>query len=259
MGALPTGSLAADAEPPQGGVVGYVTDLVERLGGPGAGLAVALENLFPPIPSEVILPLAGFVAGQGRMSVVGAIFWTTLGSLLGALALYGIGATLGRDRMRAVVSRLPLVKLSDVDRTEAWFVRHGVKAVFFGRMIPIFRSLISIPAGVERMPLAIFALYTTLGSLIWNTTFVLAGYLLGDNWHLVEGYVGTLQNIVIVVCVAAVGWFVISRLRRARRTAREPEQPTGPGTAGTMIGPDPSGRGTLYRSGGWGDDHGGAR
>nr|WP_241563682.1 DedA family protein [Micromonospora costi] len=259
MGNLPTGSLAADAEPPQGGVVGYVTDLVERLGGPGAGLAVALENLFPPIPSEVILPLAGFVAGQGRMSVVGAIFWTTLGSLLGALALYGIGATLGRDRMRAVVSRLPLVKLSDVDRTEAWFVRHGVKAVFFGRMIPIFRSLISIPAGVERMPLGIFALYTTLGSLIWNTTFVLAGYLLGDNWHLVEGYVGTLQNVVIVVCVAAVGWFVISRLRRARRAAGGAEQPTGPGETGTMVGPDPSGRGTLYRSGGWGDDHGGAR
>ncbi|MGK5739901.1 DedA family protein [Micromonospora sp. URMC 103] len=256
---LATGNLAADAEPPQDGVVGYVTDLVERLGGPGAGLAVALENLFPPIPSEVILPLAGFVAGQGRMSVVAAIFWTTLGSLLGALALYGIGATLGRDRMRAVVARLPLVKLSDVDRTEAWFARHGVKAVFFGRMIPIFRSLISIPAGVERMPIGVFALYTTLGSLIWNTTFVLAGYLLGDNWHLVEGYVGVLQNVVIVVCAAAVGWFVVSRIRRARRAAREPEPATPSIPTGTMLGPDPSGRGTLYRSGGRGDDHGGAR
>ncbi|MEH1028153.1 DedA family protein [Micromonospora profundi] len=249
---LATGTPAAAAEPPQDGIVGYVTDLVERLGGPGAGLAVALENLFPPIPSEIILPLAGFVAAQGRMSLAGAIFWTTLGSVVGALALYYIGASLGRDRTRAIVQRLPLVKLSDVDRTEAWFLRHGVKAVFFGRMIPIFRSLISIPAGVERMPVRIFLLYTTLGSLIWNSTFVLAGYLLGDNWHLVEGYVGILQNVVIVVCVAGVAWFVGSRVLRARRAARNPEPvvevtpdpvPPTPGV------PDPSGRGTLYRSG----------
>ncbi|WP_435824824.1 DedA family protein [Micromonospora zamorensis] len=218
-----TGTPTAAAEPPQDGMVGYVSDLVERLGGPGAGLAVALENLFPPIPSEVILPLAGFVAAQGRISLIGAIFWTTLGSVVGALALYLIGASLGRDRMRAIVARLPLVKLTDVDRTEAWFLRHGVKAVFFGRMIPIFRSLISIPAGVERMPVATFLLYTTLGSLIWNTTFVLAGYLLGDNWHLVEGYVGVLQNVVIVACVAGLAWFVGSRVLRARRAARNPE------------------------------------
>ncbi|MEV5695475.1 DedA family protein [Micromonospora globbae] len=253
---LAAGNLSADAEPPQDGLVGYVTDLVERLGGPGAGLAVALENLFPPIPSEVILPLAGFVAGQGRMSVLGAIFWTTLGSLLGALALYAIGAALGRDRIRAVAARLPLVKLSDVDRTEAWFIRHGVKAVFFGRMIPIFRSLISIPAGVERMPVGVFALYTTLGSLIWNSTFVFAGYLLGDNWHLVEGYVGVLQNVVILVCAAAVVWFVVTRVRRPRRGGRDPEPAAAP-TLGAGV-PDPSGRGTLYRSGGWGDDGRGA-
>ncbi|WP_433538531.1 DedA family protein [Micromonospora sp. CA-249363] len=253
---LATGTPAAAAEPPEGGVVGYVSDLVERLGGPGAGLAVALENLFPPIPSEVILPLAGFVAAQGRISLVGAIFWTTLGSVLGALALYLIGASLGRERMRAIVARLPLVKLSDVDRTEAWFLRHGVKAVFFGRMIPIFRSLISIPAGVERMPVRIFLLYTTLGSLIWNTTFVLAGYLLGDNWHLVEGYVGTLQNVVIVACVAGVAWFVGSRVLKARRSARNPGSDSevsrhGASAAGT---PDPDGRGTLYRGASWASD-----
>jgi membrane protein DedA with SNARE-associated domain len=237
------------AAPPEDGLVGHVTDLVERLGGPGAGLAVALENLFPPIPSEVILPLAGFVAGQGRMSVASAIFWTTLGSLLGALALYQIGAVLGRDRIRAVAARLPLVKLSDVDRTEAWFLRHGVKAVFFGRMIPIFRSLISVPAGVERMPLGTFAVYTTLGSLIWNSAFVLAGYLLGENWHLVEGYVGVLQNMVILGCLVAVGWFMGSRLVRARRggaSAAEPVPSAEP--APLRVAPDPGGRGTIYRS-----------
>ncbi|RGC69144.1 Inner membrane protein YghB [Micromonospora sp. MW-13] len=265
-------TVAAGPEPGSDGPVGFVTGLVERLGGPGAGLAVALENLFPPIPSEVILPLAGFVASQGRMSLVGAIGWTTLGSVVGALALYAIGAMLGRDRMRAIVARLPLVKLDDVDRTEAWFLRHGVKAVFFGRMIPVFRSLISIPAGVERMPVPTFLLYTTLGSLIWNTIFVMAGYLLGENWHVVEGYVGTFQNVVIVVCAAALGWFVVTRVRRARAARRAVDAPVAPPSppsplspvdavrasdaeASPSAGPEFGGareyRGTIYRSGSW--------
>ncbi|SNY57347.1 DedA family protein [Paractinoplanes atraurantiacus] len=192
----------------------FVTDLVERFGGPGAGLAVALENLFPPIPSEVILPLAGFIAGQGRMNVAAAIAWTTLGSVIGAVALYYIGAALGRDRVRAIAARLPLVKVEDLDRTEAWFGRHGTKAVFFGRMIPIFRSLVSVPAGVERMRLRTFLLCTTLGSLIWNATFVLAGYALGANWTAIESYVGTFQNVVIAACALLVAYFVGNRLLR---------------------------------------------
>lgn len=211
------GVLAGHPDPSEGGLVGLVTDLVERLGGPGAGLAVALENLFPPIPSEVILPLAGFAAGQGKMNLFAAIAWTTLGSVVGAVALYYVGVVLGRDRVRAIAGRLPLVKLSDVDRTEAWFARHGAKAVFLGRMIPIFRSLISIPAGVERMRIGTFLLYTTLGSLIWNTIFVMAGYVLGENWHAVESYVGTFQNLVIAAGALAVGYFVVTRLVRTRR------------------------------------------
>ncbi|GAA0430110.1 hypothetical protein Aca07nite_38750 [Actinoplanes capillaceus] len=191
--------------------------LVETLGAPGAGLAVALENLFPPIPSEVILPLAGFAAGQGRMSLLAAILWTTLGSVAGALTLYGVGALFGRDRLRAIVVRLPLMKVEDFDRTEAWFARHGAKAVFLGRMIPIFRSLISVPAGVERMPVGRFLLYTTAGSAIWNVVFVLAGYQLGENWHRVEQYAGLLQKAVIVVCAIAAAIFVALRLRRIRR------------------------------------------
>src|SRR5690606_31167872 len=117
----------------------------------GAGLAIALENLFPPLPSEVILPLAGFAAAQGTLGLIEVLIWTTAGSVAGALALYGIGAWLGRRRMYAIAERMPLIKVADVERTEAWFGRHGSKAVFFGRMIPIFRSLISIPAGIERM------------------------------------------------------------------------------------------------------------
>jgi membrane protein DedA with SNARE-associated domain len=219
------------AEPSEGGLTGLVTDLVERLGGPGAGLAVALENLFPPIPSEVILPLAGFAAAQGRMSLVAAIAWTTLGSVAGAVALYYAGVVLGRDRMRAIAARLPLVKLSDVDRTEVWFARHGPKAVLVGRMIPIFRSLISIPAGMERMRIGTFLLYTAVGSLLWNTIFVLAGYVLGENWHTVETYAGAFQNLVIAGCALAVGCFVVIRLRTRRRPGQR-----GAGGRGTVYG-----------------------
>ncbi|GAA3752552.1 DedA family protein [Plantactinospora mayteni] len=212
-----TAPLAAEPTP-LGGIAEWATDLMDTLGAPGAGLAVALENLFPPLPSEIILPLAGFAASRGEMSLWSAIFWTTLGSVVGALALYYIGALLGRERTRAIAARLPLVKLADVDRTEAWFVRHGVKTVFFGRMIPIFRSLISIPAGIERMRLGTFLLCTALGSLIWNTVFVLAGYLLGENWHRVEEYAGVFQKVVIVAVVVVVGWFVLSRLARRNRS-----------------------------------------
>ena len=198
------------------GVAGWAVDIMERLGGPGAGLVIALENLFPPLPSEVILPLAGFTASQGTFTLQGAILWTTLGSFVGALALYSLGAALGRERFRAIWGRLPLVNMEDLDRTEAWFDRHGRKAVFFGRMIPIFRSLISIPAGIERMALPVFLALTLAGSLIWNTIFVLAGYQLGENWHLVEGYAGILQKVVIVVVALAVGWFVVQRVRALR-------------------------------------------
>jgi membrane protein DedA with SNARE-associated domain len=196
------------------GIVAWVVGLMEALGAPGAGLAVALENLFPPIPSEVILPLAGFTASRGEMSLVAAIAWTTLGSVAGAVALYLVGALLGRDRTRAIAARLPLVKISDVDRSEAWFARHGVKAVFFGRMVPLFRSFISIPAGIERMSLTTFLAFTALGSLIWNVVFVLAGYQLGENWRAVLDYVGVYQKVVLAAAVLAVAAFVASRLRR---------------------------------------------
>jgi membrane protein DedA with SNARE-associated domain len=212
--------LAAETPSAQGGIAGLVTDLVDRLGGPGAGLAVALENLFPPIPSEVILPLAGFAASRGELSLAGAVIWTTIGSVVGAVALYYLGALLGRDRLRAIAARLPLIKLTDVDRTEAWFARHGVKAVFFGRMIPIFRSLISIPAGLERMRIGTFLLFTTLGSLIWNSIFIVAGYGLGENWTKIQGWVGAYQNVVIVICALIAGWFVINRTLRARRSRK---------------------------------------
>ncbi|MEU2564922.1 DedA family protein [Streptomyces longispororuber] len=190
---------------------------MDSLGAAGAGAAVALENLFPPLPSEVILPLAGFAASQGKFSLLAALLWTTAGSVVGALALYAIGALLGRDRTIAIAARLPLVKTSDIEKTEAWFTRHGTKAVFFGRMVPIFRSMISIPAGIERMPLPVFLGLTTAGSFIWNGVFVLVGHALGSRWHEVTDLVGLYSKAVLIVVALVVLVFVVVRIRTAGR------------------------------------------
>ncbi|MBD8022467.1 DedA family protein [Microbacterium gallinarum] len=208
----------------------WCVSLMDVIGPAGAGVAIALENLFPPLPSEVVLPLAGLAASTGSFSLFEALGWTTGGSIVGALLLYGLGAWLGVDRLRRIAGRVPLLHPEDIDRTVGWFQRHGGKAVFFGRMIPIFRSLISIPAGVTRMPLWRFGLLTAAGSLIWNTIFVLSGYLLGESWHVVEQYVDILQYVVIAVVALAGAWFVFVRTRavveasRERRTAAQHEE-----------------------------------
>ncbi|ALM41937.1 hypothetical protein SSHG_01401 [Streptomyces albidoflavus] len=199
----------SDSSAPQ-----WITGLMESLGAPGAGIAIALENLFPPIPSEVILPLAGFTAATGQMNLVAVLIWTTIGSVVGAVALYWVGALLGRDRTVAIAAKIPLLKVADIEKTEAWFNKHGTKAVFFGRMLPIFRSLISVPAGIERMPLPIFLGLTTLGSAIWNTLFVMAGYLLGDNWETVTEYVSVYSKVVLAVAALAVLIFLGVRVFR---------------------------------------------
>lgn len=191
----------------------WTVSLMDVIGAPGAGLAIALENLFPPLPSEIILPMAGLAASRGSFTLFEAIAWTTAGSVVGALLLYGLGALLGLYRLRAIVDKMPLVHVEDVDKTVAWFERHGGKAVFFGRMIPIFRSLISIPAGVVRMPMWRFFLLSLAGSLIWNTVFVLCGFFLGEAWPVVEQYVDILQYVVIAVVAIAVVWFLIVRVR----------------------------------------------
>jgi membrane protein DedA with SNARE-associated domain len=213
-------SLAQATQTPTEGLAGWAIDLMEKLGAPGAGLAVALENLFPPLPSEVILPLAGFAASRGDLGLVSAILFTTLGSVVGALILYLVGALLGRDRTRALVARLPLTKIDDVDKAEAWFERHGSKAVLIGRLVPVVRSLISIPAGVERMSVPLFLGLTAIGSLGWNSALILAGYQLGERWHLVESSIGVFQWVVVAVALAAVGWFAVAKIR-ARRSVSE--------------------------------------
>ncbi|WP_350274052.1 DedA family protein [Kribbella sp. HUAS MG21] len=218
---LGTMTAAQATQEPTGGVAGWAIELMERLGAPGAGLAVALENLFPPLPSEVILPLAGFAASRGDLGLLSAIVFTTLGSVVGALALYGVGAVLGRDRTRALAEKLPLVKLRDVDKAESWFARHGPKAVLIGRLVPVVRSLISVPAGVERMRVAVFLPLTAIGSLGWNSLLITAGHQLGERWHLVESSVGVFQKLVIVAAVLAVVAFVVVKVRARSDTGSD--------------------------------------
>ncbi|WP_344878553.1 DedA family protein [Zhihengliuella alba] len=199
-----------------GGLADWAVGLMETIGAPGAALAIALENLFPPLPSELILPMAGFAASRGSFSLAEALVWTTLGSVVGAFVLYWVGRLLGRERTRRIFGALPLVAVEDVDKVEAWFDKHGAKAVFFGRMVPVFRSVISIPAGVTAMHPAKFLGLTFAGSAIWNTIFVLAGYYLGEQWHLVEQYADIFQKIVLVAVAAALVYWVVKRVRASR-------------------------------------------
>ena len=198
---------------PDDGLAGFFVDLMERLGLLGAAIAVGADNLFPPIPSEIILPLAGFAAAQGTFSLTGALLATTLGSVVGAMILYGLGRGFGRERAVWVFTHVPLLKLGDLERTEAWFAKHGYKAIFFGRMIPIFRSLISLPAGVERMNVGLFLLLTAGGSAVWNAIWVVAGFRLGEEWDRVEPYADTFQKVVVLAVAVLVCVFVVVRVR----------------------------------------------
>ncbi|MFS0896447.1 DedA family protein [Mycolicibacterium litorale] len=200
-----------------GGVAGWAVQLMERLGGIGAGVAIAAENLFPPIPSEIILPLAGFAAARGDITLVEAISWTTAGSVVGAVLLYLVGVLFGRDRLYRVAERVPLFSPDDLAKSEDWFHRHGSKAVLFGRMIPVVRSLVSVPAGLQRMPVLRFVALTALGSAMWNSLLVLAGYHLGGQWEAVSGWASRYQVVVFTAVGVAIAVWLFRRVR-ARST-----------------------------------------
>jgi len=198
----------------------WVVDVVERLGAAGVGLLIFLENVLPPIPSEVILPFAGFTAEQGRLNAVAAWFAASVGALAGALLLYGVGAVVGEDRLRELSRKrwFVLFSESDFERGDRFFERHGAKVVFFGRFVPLVRSIVSVPAGLERMPLPLFALLTFVGSGIWNAVFITAGWILGDNYERVEKYVGP-ASYVVVAALAIAGVWLVSRKLRSRRVS----------------------------------------
>jgi membrane protein DedA with SNARE-associated domain len=211
---------AAAAEP-QGltGLSGFVADVVARLGEVGIGLLTLLETVFPPIPSEVVLPLGGYLAERGELSPVWVVVAATAGSVAGAWVLYGLGAALGESRATTLLGRLPLLDEDDVGRAVRWFRRHGWWAVLAGRLVPGIRSLVSIPAGAARMNPALFTLLTLAGSAVWNGALVGAGMALGTQWRLVEEHGWVLDVVLVAAFVAAVAALAVRRVRKARGAA----------------------------------------
>lgn len=187
-----------------------VEHLVENWGYLGIFSAMVLENVIPPIPSEVIMPLAGFYVGQGKLNFVLVVLAGLLGTVVGALPWYGVGRLVNEERLRHWLERRGRwvgVSPRELDDSRAWFQRHGAAVVFWGRLIPAIRTLISVPAGIEMMPFGPFLFWTTAGSLIWNLALTAAGWMLGRNWTLVLGWVKPFErviNLLIVVAVLAV-------------------------------------------------------
>lgn len=199
-----------------GGIGGWVTDVIDRVGEPGVGALIALENIVPPIPSEVILPFAGFTAAQGHINAVWAWVAATAGSLLGAYVLYALGAVLSYERLHALAAHRWFLLFSprDLDRGQRVFEHHGAKMVLFGRCVPLVRSVVSVPAGLARMPLWRFTTLTTAGSGVWNAVFLYAGYQLGDRYDQVQRWLAPISYTVLALVAAGLVWLVVRRLRQ---------------------------------------------
>ena len=197
----------------------WVKQMQQEWGYVGVVFFMFLENVLPPIPSEIVMPLAGFMTAEGKLSFPGVVLAGTLGSVAGALALYGLGYWLGQERIcrwTQQYGKWIALSTEDLDRAEHWFQRNGGKAVFFSRLVPGVRSLISIPAGFAHMPLGRFLLFTTMGTGIWAAVLAWLGKLLGDNYEKVEKYLGPAGSIIgTLLAVALVAW--IWRRRHCRR------------------------------------------
>ncbi len=208
----PVLSLIVELEP-------WARGVMESLGYVGIALLVALENLVPPIPSEVILPLAGFFVSRGTFQFLPVVVAATVGSVVGAWVLYGVGLYLGKANVYAFVERwghLILVREKDLDRTFVFFEEHGRKAVFLGRLLPLVRSLVSVPAGMAGMPAARFTWYTAAGSGLWNTGLVAVGWWLGQEWERVRPWIQAFEvGFVVLLALLVVGFFLL-RWRRER-------------------------------------------
>lgn len=206
------------------GIVGFAAQGIDALGEWGVGLFTLAETVFPPIPSEVILPLAGFLTRQGTLNMGLVLFTSTLGAYLGALALYFLGAKVGLERSIRLLSKLPLVEREDFESANDWFRRHGKSAIFFGRLLPGVRSVISLPAGAQRMHLGTFSLFTIAGSSIWNGVLLSLGALLGRQYSMVEQYSRYLNYAVYAGLAIFVASLIIRYVRR-RKTAVDRPQP----------------------------------
>ncbi|MCA0755727.1 DedA family protein [Paenibacillus sp. N4] len=198
----------------------WITDFMEQYGYFGILLLIALENLFPPIPSEVILTFGGFMTTYTSLTPVGVIVTATLGSVIGAIILYYVGRLLGVERMERIVDkygRVLRVKKEDIRKADAWFEKYGYWAVLLCRMIPLIRSLISLPAGMSHMRFVPFLLFTVLGTLAWNTILVMVGSAVGDNWHDIVAFMDVYSNIAYAIIAIVVVIVLVLYIRRARK------------------------------------------
>jgi membrane protein DedA with SNARE-associated domain len=203
-------------------VIRWATDVIDEIGLLGIAVLVALESAFPPIPSELVLLLSGFNVSAGRFHLVAAIVAATLGSLLGAWILYLAGAVLSEDRMERFLAgfgRFLGLKRDDIHTANRWFERHGSAVVFFGRLVPIVRSLVSIPAGADRMNPWTFTFFTALGSLLWNSIWITVGWRLGDRWQQAERWSELIELVLVGVLAVVVGGLLLRRIRANRRAA----------------------------------------
>ncbi len=202
----------------------WILQVMSELGYVGIVLLMFLENVFPPIPSELIMPAAGFAAARGELSLVGVIAAGSLGSVLGAIVLYALGRLVHEQRLIALTDRYGkwlLVSSDDIRKADDWFDRHGKKIVFFGRLIPAIRSLLSIPAGMSGMPFGQFLLYTSLGTTLWSGLLALAGYQLGNNYEAIEVWIAPISKAVVLICVSLLVWFVVKRIRERQQKHAE--------------------------------------
>jgi len=193
----------------------WVESIISTMGYPGLYLVMFLENVFPPIPSEVVLPLAGSLTLTGKFSIPMITIVGMLGSLTGAFLFYGLGKWLGEPRVRLLMAKFgkyALLSTDDLDRSLEWFEKYDDWVIFFSRMVPIVRSLISIPAGIASMNFAKFSFYTILGTALWSFVLSFGGRLLGEQWPLIADYINTYQNVVLVLVVICVVIFIAFRL-----------------------------------------------
>lgn len=199
----------------------WVQGIIRAMGYVGLGWVMFLENVFPPIPSEAVLPMAGWLAyeQEGNFTLWGVTLVGAIGSVAGALVFYGLGYWFGEQRVRELLQRYGkwfLLSEDDFDTALAWFDRYGEYVIFFGRMVPIVRSLISIPAGITSMNLGRFGAYTAVGTALWSFLLGLAGYVLGQNWPLVMEWMGRYEKVVLALAVLAVIIFVVRRVQQRR-------------------------------------------
>jgi membrane protein DedA with SNARE-associated domain len=202
-------------------VQNWITDFMEQFGYLGVFLMIALENVFPPIPSEVILTFGGFMTTYTDLTVIGVIIAATLGSVVGAVILYWIGYLLNVDKLEKVIDRwghILRVTKGDIHKANAWFDKYGYWTVLFCRMIPLIRSLISIPAGMSKMKFPMFLLFTTIGTLIWNIILVLVGAAVGESWESIVEFMDVYSNITYAL-IALGGIIFLVWFFRRKKTA----------------------------------------